>query len=132
MPNLIYMLVNFVYLAGMAVWVGAALAGLVIFRGDLRHAPQAGRSLVALIHLQTLALIAAGVAATVKGVLWEGVSWPFLVRYFCLAAMGLSALYAVWSLAPGLRETSGARAITPAVPFLVTGLSLGLVALLFS
>ncbi len=54
MPNLTYMLVNFVYLAGIAVWVGAALAGLLIFQGDMRHAPGAGRSLARLIQMQTL------------------------------------------------------------------------------
>jgi hypothetical protein len=126
------MLVNFVYLAGMAVWVGAALAGLLIFRGDMRHAPRAGRSLARLIQMQTLALVAAGVAATVKAVVWESARWPFLVRYLCLAAMGVAALHAVWRLAPALRDAPGGTAITRAVPFLVIGLVLGLLALLFS
>ena len=55
MPNLTYMLVNFVYLAGLAVWVGIALAGLMVFQGDMRHAPRAGRTLARLIQMQTLA-----------------------------------------------------------------------------
>ena len=132
MPNLTYMLVNFVYLAGMAVWVGGALAGLLVFQGDMRHAPRAGRSLARLIQMQTLALVAAGAAAAVKAVLWESARWPFLVRYLCLAAMGVAALHAVRRLAPALRDAPGGTAITRAVPFLVTGLVLGLLALLFS
>jgi len=132
MPNLTYMLVNFIYLAGVAVWVGGALAGLLIFQGDMRHAPRAGRSLARLIQVQTLALVAAGAAAAVKAVLWESARWPFLVRYLCLAAMGAAALYAVWRLAPALRDTPGGTAVTRAVPFLVTALVLGLLALLFS
>ena len=105
---------------------------LLVFQGDMRHAPRAGRSLARLIHMQTLALVAAGVAAAVKAVLWESAGWPFLVRYLCLAAMGLAALHAVWRLAPALRDAPGGTAITRAVPFLVAGLVLGLLALLFS
>lgn len=132
MPNLSYMLVNFVYLTGMAVWVGAVVAGLVVFRGRMREAPGAGRSLARLIHLQVLALLAAAAATVVKAVLWESTHWPFLVRYFFLAAMGLTALLAVWRLGPLLSEAPEGTAVRRATPFLVIGLLLGLAALLFS
>ena len=52
MPNLSYMLVNFVYLAAMSAWVGGSLGALIILRGVDPARPPAVSHLSRLLVIQ--------------------------------------------------------------------------------
>ncbi len=134
MPNLSYMLVNFVYLAAMSAWVGGSLGALIILRGVDPARPPAASHLSRLLVIQALSAIFAGVASAVKAVIWEDTGWLFGARYVCLAGMGLAALWGIWRLLPILFQEDVRRgaAVVSALRLQGVSLALGLVALFLS
>lgn len=133
MPNLAYMLVNFLYLTGMSVWVGGSLVALLALGGAGLQGAGA-RPLARLHGLQAFAAVLAGAASAVKALTWEGPGWPFVARYVCLALMGAVALYGAWRVAPLLRldDVRRAGAVGASRRIQMATLAVGSVALLLS
>ncbi len=134
MPNLSYMLVNFVYLATMSAWVGGSLGALIMLRVVDAARQSAASHLSRLLVIQALSAMFAGVASAVKAVIWEDTGWLFSARYVCLAGMGLAALWGVWRLLPILFQEDVHRgtAVVRALRLQGVSLALGLVALFLS
>jgi len=111
MPNWLYLFVNFLYNAGLAIWIGGsvALGGLaapVLFRSLPRHQAAAifGPVLRRFSRLRVMAILFIIGGAAVKYVVWEThAATPWIaLRWTAIAYLAVTVFYEIFVLEPGM------------------------------
>jgi putative copper export protein len=111
MPNWLYLFVNFLYNAGLAIWIGGslalgALAAPVLFRSLPRHQAGAifGPTLRRFSRLRVVAILMIVGGAAVKYVVWEThTATPWIApRWIAVAYLAFAVFYEIFVLEPGI------------------------------
>jgi hypothetical protein len=123
MPNWLYLFVNFLYQAGLAIWIGGgialgALVAPVLFKALPRHQAGAilGTALRRFARLRVVGLFCILGGAAAKYVIWErNAATPWIaIRWAAIAFLAFAAAYEIGYLE---RALEARRAVlTPDLP----------------
>ena len=120
MPNWLYLFVNFLYNAGLAIWIGGsvalgALTAPVLFRSLPRHQAGAifGPALRRFSRVRVVAIFMIIAGAAVKYVVWEThAATPWIaLRWIAISYLAVVVFYEIFVLEPGIEATRAA--LTP-------------------
>lgn len=103
MPNWLHLLLNFLYHAGLALWLGGAVVlGALVAPLLFRSLPrlEAGRIFGAILRrfarLRVAAIVVVIAAAAAKHLLWEQKATPWIaIRWAAIAFLAFAVLYEI-------------------------------------
>ncbi len=146
MPNITYMIVNWVYLLALAIWVGGMIGFVALFAPSLTAVlprAEAGKVVGNFLGRFRMAVIVCilllAITSAAKFVMWETITPWLLIRWSCLGGMAGLAAWDFKGLAPKLIAAKAAgdmetynRLHKIAVMTMSMTLLLGLIALFLS
>ncbi|HKB78112.1 MAG TPA: DUF4149 domain-containing protein [Thermoanaerobaculia bacterium] len=123
MPNWFFLIVNFLYQVGLALWIGGTVAlgaavAPVLFRSLPRHEAGAlfGPSLRRFARVRIWAVVLVIAGATIRYLAWEthGMTAWIVIRWLAIAFLAFSIVYEVTTLEPAME--SRRRELLPSLP----------------